>query len=1616
VRQRARSLLWRVGQLLLIALPVALLGLAGAMYLWQVKLAAEESLPPALRDYARRQAQLEVQVERVSLGWNRILLTYPEVRTLSGERLLRARYLEVRLPVDGTPLTIELDRPEVWLQRNRQGVWNIDPLLRQPRPPEPTPFTFRVHARGGTLYFDDFLPDAPVRATLWADEFTLSQPRIGQAIMLRGFSDALGAVQARALSDGKRWLIEVDAAQAQGARFKPYLPRTEFDLAQATGRVSLQIVYAPDQPLQVQGTAQGVAQGATYRRKPLPWREATFALAFTESHIGGVVNTRDGGLRVQGVVDWSGRAVQIDTQVRAVGEDAAALWRLLRDDPPRVQGRYHAQLRVQGALDDLQAQGTVALARVRTAQGDLRNLRSPVAFAQGQLLLPALSAEYAGCTVQGKLWLDTRQDTPELRLYAQANRLPLQRVPALREAQLSGEADVSLLVYGRLDAPTVEANLRMDALRYANQRIGGLRARVQYADGALTIPLATLQGALGAVYLSGEVRDLTSDNPRFDLSVDANEVDLNLLAQLLGDANGTDKSLRLDGIGYLTAQLRGSLKSPEAVTEAVVFDGRVGDLGAEIAVVNLNLVERELRITQAQILRRAAQLIASGAVQLPETPDQPPRFQLAGDLYEFDLASVPDWLRRELPLTGLASGRFEAQGEPQEWQLRASLYAESLQYDQTVARDNTAQVIVQARDGAVQVDVVSAQARVGDGALLARGQWRSDGQFEAQWLLENAALDALAPYLPVEYRLTGRATVKGEASGTPNTPNVRVQLHGSQIALNGALLGDVEGWVAVIPNAIPKFVNAHASNPPSPLPSPPLSRGERVGSGGILHTQEFLNFDSAIDIGAHRESDAPLLTSPVNGGGTQPPSPPAGRAGVGATPSPLTGSVGVGAFQASFTLRTPDGEARLTLHECDLQRQQVRLTAETSALPIEWLQRVVRAVPNALPPAVAERIETLQGRVQVSLSLEGALREPLAQLRLNAEQLAWRAQSLGSLNLQAEWVGLSSGDAPNADTDLARAVETLRRLRTQRAALQQLRWQAETARLEAQARYTPERLTADLEVAQLPLRWARLWEPSLPEVDGALDLSLIADGVPESPELTLSATVNQLAYGGYTIDQILFSQVEVREGAIQTDDALIRMGDYQARLSGRLPFHWSPISIPDDEPIRIQARLREQPLTLLSLFAPIDPERTRGTIDAVLEIEGTLAQPQPRGRLQIADGALALSDLRTALEGIGLQVEFSGQEARIVQAQARSSEGGNLRVEGAIDLSGEQAIANLTLHADGLTLREPKLPVLEGSAQAVISGAVQVQGTLTEPQVQGALRVKRGFLYLPPELPERTAGEPLPINPRFDLRVDIADEFTLRNPNLDARMEGALQIGGTLQLPSLSGEFNLRGGALSLPTARLRIEPDSVARLNYPFTNAAGETIARIELDVRASTSVVAPDFTGDPIRYRVEVDVRGPLDDPERLQLTARSDPPGLSEQRILSLLGRGQVLAAIARGDDPARVFREQLGDILTAQVLPGLLAPLETGIAEAFDLEQFTLDYMGLRPASLYLVKNLFDGVGIAYRRGIGVAGNEYQARLFYRLPFRNRLLQRLRVGFGFEHTGNRFLFIEGSLLFR
>jgi hypothetical protein len=718
-----------------------------------------------------------------------------------------------------------------------------------------------------------------------------------------------------------------------------------------------------------------------------------------------------------------------------------------------------------------------------------------------------------------------------------------------------------------------------------------------------------------------------------------------------------------------------------------------------------------------------------------------------------------------------------------------------------------------------------------------------------------------------------------------------------------------------------------------------------------------------------------------------------------------------GTLTLQAMLNAPEGRILLDTLRYTPETATIEAQGALEAIPVSWVRQLMLALPVEVPPDLPERTDTLNGTLSARWQLSGTTEKPQLAFDGQALHITWNGRSLGELQARGNW--------------------------SQEQLDFQVRWQAESSRLEAKGSLQDETLNAEMELSQFPLEWLQLWEPSLPPIKGILDLTMLATGSPKQPELTLSATVQRLELplsspsdpsdlsGGsnasqpptFPIDQLLFSRIEVREGAITTEDALIQVRDYRARLSGQLPFRWSSRTIPRDEPISVHLTIKEQPLRLLELFLPIDVERTAGTLNARLDIEGTLNELKPRGELQIAQGSLALESLSTYLHELGLQVEFDGQRARIVQAQARSSAGGQLDLTGTIDVAREEPVLALSGRLQRFTLNEPHLP-MGGSARGHLDGEFSLRGTLKKPQLAAHLKVLDGFLSLPAEMQMAQGGFALPANPELNVQIQVAPGFTLRNPNLDARMEGALQISGTLGEPRASGTFSLQGGALNLPTARLRLQPESLILLTYPHTTPTGETIARLELDVRATTTVVALDYTGDPQRYRVELDIRGPLDDPQRFQMVARSDPPGLSEQRILSLLGRGSALEALARGDNPVQIFRQQLSEVVAGQVMPALLSPLETGIAEALGLEQFALDldYTGNTPAQIYLVKELFNGFGISYRRSLAITNPPYEVRLFYRLPFRYRFLQRLKIGWGFDNTQRQFLFIEGSLLFR
>jgi autotransporter translocation and assembly factor TamB len=1573
LRWKAKVLTWWLGQWLLVLLPACLMLMAGASYGWRVWLTAEQLLPHALRDYLRRQANLDVQMERIHLSGRRLQAWNLTIRLLDGSPLGTVRYLELRPPRGNTPMRIQLERPHLHLTRDAQGRWNIDALLRRPPRRAEVQIPFELTSTEGTLEFRDAFVRPVVRQSLRLASVRIRQPGRSMVVWAEGHSPGTGALQLTAVSDGARWRLNLAAERLRWATVAPYLPTDALRLRDGEGALQLEMLSLPNRPLRFAGVAQGTLSGARYQRTPLPWHEVQFSLYFTESFLTGQLHTRDGHLGFSGALEKHarGQGWRYAFRLRAHGADAAAIERLLMQGSRHSEtrhwhatGRYSLQLEAVGSwlprkgwrhlIAQSHAAGKVQLERLDTAQGRFEQIEVPLLLTRGRLRLLDAHATFGGGVLRVNALAHLDAAGTAFQLSALAHAIRLERLPLLRDQKLSGTVSVQLLGEGTLEKPRLMANLLSDALRYEGTPLGTLRARLHYQNQRLQIPVAILQGAIGSVQLAGSVGLEKVSTPTLDIDFGADEVDLNRLASLLGYNSGNQggdagKTLRLDGIAYLRGRLTGTRSHPTIRAQTAIFDGRVGDIGMELVAARVILDKHRISLPEIIVYRRTAVAQASGEVELPsEEGTRPLRFKAQGHISDFDLATLTEWSESPVKLAGLANLSFSANGTPEQFEITGELTGGKVQLDKLIA-DSAAtpfRLTRHERETVLQLDSVQVQLREG----IAQGQVQLTLQdagtsLQAAWNAHSVPLSILAPYLPESYHLNGVLNTQGRLEGFLDALHAESTWHLTHLNLNGVALGEATGHAAWLPQV-------------ESLLTP-------EGSGGM---QEILLAKQRVE-----------------------------------------GAKGTLTLQAM--LNAPEGRILLDTLRYTPETATIEAQGALEAIPVSWVRQLMLALPVEVPPDLPERTDTLNGTLSARWQLSGTTEKPQLAFDGQALHITWNGRSLGELQARGNW--------------------------SQEQLDFQVRWQAESSRLEAKGSLQDETLNAEMELSQFPLEWLQLWEPSLPPIKGILDLTMLATGSPKQPELTLSATVQRLELplsspsdpsdlsGGsnasqpptFPIDQLLFSRIEVREGAITTEDALIQVRDYRARLSGQLPFRWSSRTIPRDEPISVHLTIKEQPLRLLELFLPIDVERTAGTLNARLDIEGTLDELKPRGELQIAQGSLALESLSTYLHELGLQVEFDGQQARIVQAQARSSAGGQLDLTGAIDVAREEPVLALSGRLQRFTLNEPRLP-MGGSARGHLDGEFSLRGTLKKPQLAAHLKVLDGFLSLPAEMQMAQGGFALPANPELNVQIQVAPGFTLRNPNLDARMEGALQISGTLGEPRASGTFSLQGGALNLPTARLRLQPESLILLTYPHTTPTGETIARLELDVRATTTVVALDYTGDPQRYRVELDIRGPLDDPQRFQMVARSDPPGLSEQRILSLLGRGSALEALARGDNPVQIFRQQLSEVVAGQVMPALLSPLETGIAEALGLEQFALDldYTGNTPAQIYLVKELFNGFGISYRRSLAITNPPYEVRLFYRLPFRYRFLQRLKIGWGFDNTQRQFLFIEGSLLFR
>ena len=450
-----------------------------------------------------------------------------------------------------------------------------------------------------------------------------------------------------------------------------------------------------------------------------------------------------------------------------------------------------------------------------------------------------------------------------------------------------------------------------------------------------------------------------------------------------------------------------------------------------------------------------------------------------------------------------------------------------------------------------------------------------------------------------------------------------------------------------------------------------------------------------------------------------------------------------------------------------------------------------------------------------------------------------------------------------------------------------------------------------------------------PRLDGRLDASLTSEGDPVG---TLGLDV------GY--DSL----------AVSVDALLEHTTGQQLTARGRLPADLrldasTPVEI-GDRPVSLRIAGTDFPVDWVDPF--LDPETVRdvgGTLDADVEIGGTLNTPDLAGRASVQGAQAFLPDLGVAYRRGTGSVTFEGGQAQVERAVVRTTNGGRLEADGTVDFS------NLTVGEFNLDVRARNFVGIDTRAyrSAVLDGRLTLRGTTRRPVLDGTVSIQQADVFYTEALAE-TASElttvqlseddQLLLEERFGLRLTAADTTTfdayealamdlsvqirgdtwLRS---DGTPEMDIQFRGDLDLEKESDQDAQVFGTMEVVTAR-----STVQQFGREFDITEGTLTFNGDptmpyLDLAAVYRPRSQGTTNEP-SVEITLSLEGQPDD-----LTPRltSEPP-MYTRDILSYLATGRPADQVLGGGGDGS---------LTSGVPRGLAA----GFAENFAANRLGLD---------------------------------------------------------------------------
>ncbi len=265
---------------------------------------------------------------------------------------------------------------------------------------------------------------------------------------------------------------------------------------------------------------------------------------------------------------------------------------------------------------------------------------------------------------------------------------------------------------------------------------------------------------------------------------------------------------------------------------------------------------------------------------------------------------------------------------------------------------------------------------------------------------------------------------------------------------------------------------------------------------------------------------------------------------------------------------------------------------------------------------------------------------------------------------------------------------------------------------------------------------------------------------------------------------------------------------------------------------------------------------TRG-VKGGLEIDGTITgpagDPEPQITGELRGGEIALQGWER-IRNIDANLSWEG-EALVAEQIAGEIDGEGVQGEGRMTF----AAGRVTAFDSEVRFRSIRL-FRSSSLRARGGGVLRFVGTPDEPRIEGEVTIIRGIYdrdihpsfagggsTVPFDLFRLESGFPSRL--AFDVSVDLAGNFEVRNNRVRVSPYGKLKLGGTGYQPVLTGTITASEGQVLLPRINFEIVQVEVQFPDddpfHPRLQFLGRGIVRdVEIDAAASGELFAPVVT----------------------------------------------------------------------------------------------------------------------------------------------------------------------------